>query len=68
MIAVVELVAKIAVHFLGWYMQKWAKDEKAKADYIAFIEIMNRKGLTSVQLRQRAKDQIDRVKDLWKDT
>lgn len=65
MIAVVELAARLAVFFLGWFMKKYARDEQAKADYIAFVEIMNRKGLTSVQLRMKAKDQVERVKDLW---
>ena len=67
MIALVELVAKLAVYFLGYYMKRFARDEQAKADYIAFVEIMNRKGLTSVHLRMKARDQVDRVKDLWAD-
>jgi thiamine monophosphate synthase len=65
MFALVELVAKIAVGILGFYLKKYARDEQAKADYIAFVEIMNRKGLTSVQLRMKARDQVERVRDMW---
>jgi hypothetical protein len=63
--ALVELLARLAVNLLGWYMEKYAKDEQAKRDYIAFVEIMNRKGLSSVQLRKKATEQVDRVRDLW---
>jgi thiamine monophosphate synthase len=65
MFGVVDLIAKLAVGILSYYLKKFARDEQSKRDYIAFVEIMNRKGLTSVQLRMKAKDQVERVKDLW---
>jgi len=65
MFALVEIVARIAVALLGHYMASKAKDEQGRRDYLAFIEIMNRKGLTSVEMRKKAVDQIRRVDELW---
>lgn len=65
-VAIIELLAKVGLYFLSWFMQKSAKDDQSKRDYIAFLDIMNRKGLSSVQMRLTADGQIERVKELWK--
>ncbi len=49
-----------------YFLRKYASDERAKADYIAFLEIMSRKGILSASNRLAAQDQIDAVNDLWK--
>lgn len=54
-----------AFHALDWYLKKRAHDEQSKKDYIAFLEIMQRKGIASVQKRLNATDQLDRIKDEW---
>lgn len=62
-----SFIFQLLASILGWYLKKNAKDEASKKDYIAFTEIMNRKGLASVKLRLEAENQRDRIKDLWND-
>lgn len=49
-----------------WILKKYAQDEQSKRDYIAFLEIMSRKGIKSASNRLAAQEQIDAVNDLWK--
>ncbi len=61
----IDAILKLVVLFLDFYMKRWAVGEQSKKDYIAFVEIMNRKGLSSVRMRKEAQSQIQRIKDLW---
>lgn len=54
-----------AFYALDWYLKKQAHDEQAKKDYIAFLEIMQRKGIASVEKRLKATEQLERIKDEW---
>ena len=63
--AAIELIMKALVWGLGRYMKVQARDAQGKKDYIEFSDIMYRKGLTSVQLRLRSNDQIERINAMW---
>lgn len=59
-------ILQILFPILEWVFKKLAHDEQAKKDYIAFLEIMARKGVQSASNRLAAQEQIDAVKELWK--
>ncbi len=61
----IDAILKLVVLFLDFYMKRWAVGEQAKKDYIAFVEIMNRKGLSAVRMRNEAQTQVERIKELW---
>jgi hypothetical protein len=48
-----------------WILKKYVQDEQSKRDYIAFLEIMSRKGIKSASNRLAAQEQIDAVNKLW---
>ena len=62
---IIEPIIRALIFGVDFYMQKTAKDDQAKKDYMAFQEIMIRKGLKSVKLRLESIDQIDRVREQW---
>lgn len=64
--SIVGFFMQIAAKVLESYFKKRALDEQSIKDYMAFNEIMHRKGLVSVQLRLNATGQIERIDNLWK--
>jgi len=65
-LTIIQAAIKLFLPVLDYYLRKSAANEEARKDYLAFVEIMNRKGLASVSMRMKAKDQIGRVADMWK--
>lgn len=61
-----QFVFNALLSALGWTIQKYARDEELKRQYVSFVEIMNNKGLASVRMRINARTQIERVEQLWK--
>ncbi len=62
----VGTIISVLFPIFEWFLRKYSKDEQSKRDYIAFLEIMSRKGIQSASNRLAAQEQIDAVKDLWK--
>lgn len=65
-LGIVAAIIPMAVKLVDWYLRKTAHDEQAEKDRIAFIEIMDRKGLATVKMRMEAGNQMDRVTEAWK--
>lgn len=63
----IEMIVKIAVSLVDYFLRKNATNEQAIKDYNAFNEIMTRKSLKSVQLRMNSVGQIERVQEMWKE-
>lgn len=61
-----NIILSILFQLFDFFLKKYANDEQSKRDYIAFLEIMARKGIKSASNRLAAQEQIDAVKDLWK--
>jgi hypothetical protein len=63
--SILSFIAQPFLYLLKWYAEKLAHDEKARREYLAFLEIMQRKGIVSVEYRLKATEQIDRIKAEW---
>ena len=60
-----NIILSILFEAINYFFKKYANDEQSKKDYIAFLEIMARKGIKSASNRLAAQEQIDAVKKLW---
>jgi len=67
MTALWEILGKLFFAGLDFYLRKKAHDEQSRKDYLAFLEIMDRKGLVSVEMRMKATEQIDRLAARWEE-
>lgn len=63
--AIATFIGTLLIKMLELYLKGRAADEKTKQEFIAFVEIMNAKGLASVQMRINARSQVDRVAEMW---
>jgi len=60
------IILQMLFPFLDFFWKKYAHDEQQKKDYMAFLEIMSRKGVQSALNRLSAQEQVNAVNDLWK--
>ena len=60
-----EILLKIAVSVISYFLKKRGDSIQDQKDFIAFTEIMDRKGLSSVKMRIEATNQMQRIKDAW---
>lgn len=60
-----NIILSILFQVFDLFLKNYAHDEQSKKDYIAFLEIMARKGIKSASNRLAAQEQIDAVKKLW---
>jgi len=60
-----NIILSILFQGMDFFLKRFAADEQSKMDYIAFLEIMSRKGIKSASNRLAAQEQIDAVKKLW---
>jgi hypothetical protein len=60
-----NIILSILFQAFDYFLKKYAADEELKRNYIAFLEIMSRKGIKSASNRLAAQEQIDAVKKLW---
>lgn len=60
-----NIILSILFQVFDYFLKSYAVNEQQKRDYIAFLEIMSRKGIKSASNRLAAQEQIDAVKKLW---
>jgi len=60
-------IINLVIQFIGAYLKYKSADDQVRREFIAFVEIMNAKGLASVQMRLNARAQVDRVAQAWHD-
>lgn len=60
-----NIILSILFQVFDYFLRSYAATEQQKRDYIAFLEIMARKGIKSASNRLAAQEQIDAVKKLW---
>jgi hypothetical protein len=60
-----NIILSILFQGIDFFLRSYAANEQQKRDYIAFLEIMSRKGIKSASNRLAAQEQIDAVKKLW---
>jgi hypothetical protein len=60
-----ELLAKVAVIAIDVFLKRKSNAEGARKDYLAFVEIMNRAGISSARMRKNSEAQIGKIEDAW---
>lgn len=61
------ILMKLFAMGLDYFLKKRSQTIQGKKDYIAFNEIMARKGMQTVQMRLRSNDQKSRITEMWKE-